>query len=102
MIVRIWRARTYKDKINEFEKIMTDLAIPNNRRRPGCLTYIVSKSIEANPPEIVTISVWKDLDSMRELTGENWKEPTVHPKEAHLIIDKPIVEHYELIDHFSR
>ena len=101
MIVRIWRAKTYKDKIDEFEKIMTDLAVPGHKKRQGCLGFTVAKSIEMDPPEIVTISIWKDLESLKELTGDNWREPMVHPKETHLIIGKPTAEHYELIEKFS-
>ena len=43
------------------------------------------------------LTVWRDLNALKEFAGENWREAVIHPDEAHLLKETH-VHHYELAE----
>jgi hypothetical protein len=94
MILRVFRAIVHEDKQAEFRQFFLHTALPGVRAHAGLETVSVGLPHETSPTEFSMVMVWRDLDALKEFTGDNWLEPVIHPDEVHLLKETH-VHHYE-------
>ncbi len=94
MIVRVFRARVYPDKHDEYEQLLHERAIPLMQAEEGMLGVQIGLPMEPTPNEYVIITLWRDLDALTHFTGEKWHEPVILDDAANLI-EEASVSHYE-------
>jgi len=99
MIVRIFRATPKADKLRDYEKLLVEKTIPSMRRTSGCLHAKVLKSLGV-VREVLFISEWDSLDSVKSFAGEDWHNPVLIGDEAQMIEGSAEVKHYHIIDEF--
>lgn len=93
MIIRVFRARLKSGAYDAFARITDETTLPVMRVQPGLLT------VRAGGPGgtrdvFAILSVWKDLESLKAYTGDNWEEALVLPGEADLVIETS-VQHFD-------
>ena len=95
MIIRVFRARVYPDKVEEFERFFLNKAMPNVKAQRGLISVTVGKPLERTQNEFLMIMVWKDVESLKGFAGEQWQEAVIDPDEKDLLMET-FVYHYEL------
>ena len=101
MLLRIWKTKARPERSAELERFMRKTAIPTLKKTKGCIYAACAKSSHSDPPQLIFLSIWKDLKSLKGFTGTNWQEPVVADEEAPLVLGVPEVEHYTLISKTS-
>lgn len=96
MIIRVWTCRLKSGAEKAFQKFALEDALPLLRRQDGCLNGFFGFD-DSQPVKAVVVTVWRDLEALKGFTGEDWREPFLHPNEAGLLAEKPKVEHYSLL-----
>ena len=95
MLLRFFRAIVHEGKQSDFRQFFLGTAMPFVRSQPGLESVSVGLPHETSPTEFSMVMVWKDLEALKGFAGENWREPVIHPDEAHLLKETH-VHHYEL------
>jgi quinol monooxygenase YgiN len=98
MIVRVFRAIPKSGKADELAALLKEISIPFVDGQPGLLARHAGKGFGATGDEIVMISVWKDLDAMKNMTGERWESEVIPDARLAERIEKCFVHHYETFD----
>jgi heme-degrading monooxygenase HmoA len=66
-------------------------------RQSGLVAQHVGKPRDSSSTEYVFVTVWEDVESIREFAGDHWQEAVIAPEEAHLLNDTWI-GHYEVLE----
>jgi transposase len=94
MIVRVFRARLQPGMRGPYEQLCREHALPLMCRHEGFLTYHIGLPRERRSDEFVLVTVWNDLDSVRTLVGEHWKEALILPGEGDMLLEA-CVQHFD-------
>ena len=97
MIIRVFRAKIKADKVPDFKRMVQEQSIPWLRSATGMLGYFAGEPIAAEEHEFVMVTLWRDLDALKEFVGENWQIPVVTADEAPLV-EEMVAHHYERFD----
>jgi hypothetical protein len=62
------------------------------------LFAVAGKVSKKRKTQVVVISEWKDLGSLKGFTGPNWKKAVVNPKAMTYLKGTPEVEHFEVFE----
>ena len=94
MIIRVFRARAYPDKVQEFERFFLDKALPMVKAQRGLVSVTVGTPLEPTSNEFVMVMIWDDISAVKAFAGEAWQNPVIDPAEADLLMET-FVHHYE-------
>ena len=97
MILRIFRAVIYQDRISDFKKMVQEQSIPWLKSSDGMLGYFAGEPHDMNEREFTMVTMWRDLDALRQFCGENWDNPVVTEDEEPLV-ESMSAEHYLRFD----
>jgi quinol monooxygenase YgiN len=97
MIIRVFRAKIKADKVSDFKRMVQEQSIPWLTSTAGMLGYFAGEPIAEEEPEFVMVTLWQDLDALKEFVGENWQTPIVTADEAPLV-EEMAAHHYERFD----
>lgn len=95
MILRIFRAIVHDGKQDEFRAFFLGTALSGVRSSAGLESVSVGLPTEESPNEFSMVMAWRDLEALKQFTGEKWREAVIHPDEAHLL-KATHVYHYRL------
>ena len=91
MIIRIFRARPKPGMADELEQLIESVSIPFVDRQPGLVARYTGRGIGSTGDELVMISVWEDLESLKVMTGDMWEEVVIpDPREAERIAQSSV------------
>lgn len=97
MVIRIFRARPKPGMADELEQLIESVSIPFVDRQPGLVARYTGRGIGSTGEELVMISVWKDLEALKGMTGDMWEEVVIpDPREAERIAQSS-VEHFRSV-----
>ena len=97
MITRIFRAQVKPDHQAAFEEKFLSFAVPLVEACDGVISVEVGKPTQWAPHEYVMISTWKDINSVKQMAGENWNEAHI-PKEMAQYFEQYWIHQYESLD----
>lgn len=97
MIIRIFRAEPKPGKGQELLDLAKTIAIPFVDRQPGLIARYTGKSIGATGEELLMISIWNDVESMKSMTGEDWESEVIPDERIADRIAKSSLQHYESV-----
>ena len=95
MILRVFRAVIYEDRIADFRRMVREQSIPWLEKSEGMLGYFPGEPFGSNEREFTMITLWRDIDALEAFAGKDWDNPVVTDDEA------PLVESMSA-DHYSR
>jgi heme-degrading monooxygenase HmoA len=98
MIIRIFRARPHPGAADDLVRLAEEVSIPFVDAQPGLLTRYTGRGVGATGDELVMVSVWEDLDAMKNMTGEDWDNPVIPDERLEPLIAESYLHVYESFD----
>ncbi|TMV08032.1 antibiotic biosynthesis monooxygenase [Ruegeria sediminis] len=95
MIVRIFRAVIFDDKVAEFRKFLIGTALPFMRKQKGLVSITPCLPRAETPNEFCLVMVWETVDALAAFAGEDWRKPHVLPEEEGIVKER-FLHHYDL------
>jgi heme-degrading monooxygenase HmoA len=99
MIVRIWHGRTPRGVADEYAAFLARRAIPDYRVVPGNLEAAVYRRDESEVTHFLTVSHWKDEESVRAFAGDNLLKSKFYPEDTGYLLEfEPEVQLYTVVE----
>jgi quinol monooxygenase YgiN len=100
MVVRIFRATPKQVRLRDYEKFVIEEAMPIVRKAKGCMEAKALKSLGV-VREILFITVWDNLESVKAFMGKTWNQVYFIGHEAEMVEQSSAdVKHYHQIASF--
>ena len=93
-ILRIFDVRAKPGKAELLKQKLSDTSVSVVKGKPGNLGYFFGENILSDGNDLVFISVWKNLDSIKAHFGEGW-EKSYLPEGYDEIIESCSIKHIE-------
>lgn len=99
MIIRIYRVTPKAERLKDYEKLLLEKILPFAHQAKGCVKAQVLKSLGV-VREVVLITQWDSLESVKAFAGSDWSHPVLVENEAEMLEGPPEVKHYHLLGGF--
>ena len=100
MIVRMWHGRVPTAQAPAYRHFTNQRAIPDYQGVPGNISVHVLERQEGEVTHFITMTFWKDLDSIRGFAGEDLEKAKYYPEDKDYLLEfEPRVVHYEVVGH---
>ena len=98
MISRIWHGWTKRDDADEYEGMLRSEVLPGIHRIPGYYGAHLLRRDDGDEVEFVTITLFEDLDAVRQFAGADYTRAVIHEPARRLLsrFDEHSV-HYETV-----
>jgi antibiotic biosynthesis monooxygenase (ABM) superfamily enzyme len=86
MVSRVWHGWTKPEHADRYEAMLRAHILPGIHRVPG---YRGAQLLRRNAPhevEFVTITMFDDLDAVKQFAGTDYTRAVIHPDAAELLI----------------
>ena len=93
-ILRVFDVRAKSGKAELLKQKLSATSVSVVEGKPGNLGYFFGENLSSDGNDLVFISVWKDLASIKSCFGEDWKESYL-PEDYEEIIESCSVKHIE-------
>ena len=97
MIIRVFSARPKPGMADELAQLIEEVSIPFVDRQPGLLARHTGRGFGATGDELLMISVWENLDALKNMTGEDWESEVIPDERERERIEECFVHQYEAI-----
>jgi heme-degrading monooxygenase HmoA len=102
VIVRAWRGRAPAASVATYGRHFRDKVLPELRRIDGFLGASLLEEVrthDAEDAEILVLTRWTSMDSIRAFAGDNLGRAVVHPDVTAMLSSfDDTVQHYEVMD----
>jgi hypothetical protein len=86
MITRITRGKLHPNAEARVFEILRE-ATRGGVQPPGLLGMSISRQVVDGHVELVSVSIWQDVETMATIMGPNWREPAWLPGLAGVVAD---------------
>ena len=93
-ILRVFDVRAKVGKAEILKQKLSDTSVSVVKGKPGNLGYFFGENISSDKHDLVFISVWKDLESVKSHFGEDWEQSYL-PEGYEEIIECCSIKHIE-------
>ena len=93
-ILRVFEVRAKAGDTELLKQKLSDTSVSVVKGKPGNLGYFFGKNLSAAGNDLVFISIWKDLESVKSLFGRDWEEAFL-PEGYDDIIESCSIKHIE-------
>ncbi len=93
-IFRVFEVRAKAGKAEALKQKLSDTSITVVKGKPGNLGYFFGKHLYSDEHDLVFISVWKDMESVKSCFGEDWEQSYL-PEGYEEIIESCSIKHIE-------
>lgn len=98
MIARMWHGCVPASKATAYREFTIGRAIPDYRSVEGNLKVYVLERAEGQVTHFITLTFWKDLDSIRAFAGGEVERAKYYPEDRDFLLEfEPTVVHYEVV-----
>lgn len=98
MIARMWHGRVPTSKATAYREFVTARAIPDYRSVEGNLSVHILERAEGEVTHFITLTFWKDLESIKGFAGEEVEVARYYPEDQDFLLEfEPTVVHYEVV-----
>jgi len=96
-IMREWRAEIRRALKDEYVAYVDSTGMIEYRQTPGNLGAIIAtRDLDAQRTEIVTLSWWKDKESIKAFAGSDITRAHYYPEDDRFLLTRPeTVHHYD-------
>ena len=94
-ILRIFEVRAKPGKAKLLKQKLSDTSVSVVDGKPGNLGYFFGELLSSDGNDLVFISVWKDLESIKAYFGDDWEQSYL-PEGYEEIIDHCSIRHVEI------
>lgn len=97
MIARIWRGAVRTDDADEYVAYVRATGIDEYLSTPGNKGAWILRRPQAALTEIVTLSLWEDMDAVKAFAGDEPTRAVYYPEDDRFLVERgALVEHYEV------
>ena len=98
MIARMWHGVVRTDRIREYVDIVERTGMTEYRATPGNRgAQVLTRDLGDGRSEIVTLSWWDSLDSIRAFAGEDVEVAKYYPEDDGFLLERErTVAHFEV------
>lgn len=93
-ILRIFEVRAKPGNAELLKQKLSDTSVSVVKDKPGNLGYFFGENIGSDENDLVFISVWEDLESVKSLFGREWEQSFL-PEGYGEIIESCSIKHIE-------
>lgn len=93
-ILRIFEVRAKQGMAGSLKQKLSDTSVAVVNGKPGNLGYFFGENVSTDKHDLMFISVWKDLDSIKSHFGKEWEESYL-PAGYEEIIESCSIKHIE-------
>lgn len=93
-ILRVFDVRAKSGKAELLKKKLSDTSVAVVKGKPGNLGYFFGEVLSSNEEDLVFISVWKDLASVKSYFGKDWEQSYL-PEGYEELIEYCSIKHIE-------
>lgn len=93
-ILRVFEVRAKPGKSSILKQKLSDTSILVVKGKPGNLGYFFGENLSSDENDLVFISIWQDLDTIKARFGEDWQESFL-PEGYEEIIESCSIRHIE-------
>jgi len=98
MIARMWHGRVPRAKAKAYREFIIERAIPDYQTVPGNISVHILERTEGDITHFITITFWKDLESIKGFAGEDVETAKYYPEDKDFLLEfEPTVVHYEVV-----
>lgn len=98
MITRMWHGRVPAPKAEAYRKFVNARAIPDYQSVEGNISVHILERTEGEITHFITLTFWKNLDSIRAFAGEDVEAAKYYPEDKDFLLEfEPRVVHYEVV-----
>lgn len=98
MITRMWHGRVPTSKAKAYREFVVARAIPDYRSVDGNISVHVLERTEGDITHFITLTFWKDLESIKAFAGEDVETAKYYPEDQEFLLEfEPTVVHYEVV-----
>lgn len=98
MIVRMWHGRVPTAKAAAYREFINTRAIPDYQSVEGNISVHVLERTQGDITHFITLTFWKDLDSISAFAGEDLEAAKYYPEDKDFLLEfEPRVVHYEVV-----
>jgi heme-degrading monooxygenase HmoA len=99
-IMREWRAEIHRALKDEYVAYVNSTGMVEYRQTPGNLGAVIATcDLDAQRTEIVTLSWWKDEESIKAFAGSDISRAHYYPEDDRFLRTRPeTVRHYNCVD----
>ena len=98
MIARMWHGRVPTRKAAEYRTFLNARAIPDYCSVEGNISVHILERAEGDITHFITLTFWKDLDSIKAFAGEDVEVAKYYPEDKNFLFEfEPKVVHYEVV-----
>lgn len=94
-IFRVFEVRAKPGNAAELKQKLSDTSVSVVSGKPGNLGYFFGENLSSDENDLVFISVWRDLESVKSLFGDDWQESFL-PEGYDEMIDSCSIRHIEV------
>ena len=88
MIVRMWHGRVPHEKAEAYREFLIGRAIPDYSSVSGNLFVQILERVEADATHFITLTHWKDLESIRAFAGDDLEVAKYYPEDDRYLLSK--------------
>ena len=100
MIVRMWHGKVSTSKAEAYRDFINKRAIPDYQSVDGNISVHILERKEDDITHFITLTFWKDLDSIKAFAGEDVETAKYYPEDKDFLLEfEPKVVHYEVVGH---
>ena len=93
MIIRVFTARIREGRVSDFKRMVQEQSVPWLKGSDGMLGYFPGEPLSESSREFVMVTLWRDVEAIKEFAGEQWETPVVTEDEAP-IVEEMFARHY--------
>ena len=99
-VARIWRGVIRTEDRDAYNAYLADTGIKEYRQTPGNQgARILTRDLGDGRTEIMTLSFWSSLDSIRAFAGDDISVAVFYPEDDRYLLERDLtVTHYEVAD----
>jgi heme-degrading monooxygenase HmoA len=98
MITRMWHGRVPTSKAKAYREFVVARAIPDYQSVAGNISVHVLERTEGEITHFITLTFWKDLESIKAFAGEHVEAAKYYPEDKDFLLEfEQTVVHYEVV-----
>jgi hypothetical protein len=102
MIMRIWRGVVATDRLVEYVRYIEETGLAEYAEVPGSEgAQLVTRDLGASRTEVMTVSWWDSLTSIRGFAGDDIERAKYYPEDDNFLLERDDrVRHYVVAGQF--
>jgi len=99
MIIREWRGRSSRDRVEAYPAHFRNVVLPELRGIAGFVSATLSRRDQGETIEYLVLTRWQSIDAIRAFAGNAPDKAVVEPSAVATLTDyDDSVRHYEVVE----